>query len=546
MGELYLTHSRKLSVVLVVIITTTTLFPGPAVGMIQSGSQTTVTEIEGCKTITEPGYYELTQDIINSSAKECILIRSNDVVFDGNGHVIDGVGQNVTGHKIPIRVGYSNQYHIQNVTVKNVIVKEWFQGVGISRASNNTIRNVTARYNNQYGIYLGDNATHNTVADSTATDTIENGIFLADYSDHNRIVNNTVRRNGNGISIYDSDHNIVANNTAINNAKKGIFLGSNASYNRISNNSVTENPNGIRAVSDSSRNIIEHNYAVNNSKKGIVVARGAHRNKIDDNNASFNGRLGIQLHNSDRNILANNTVIGNVKQGFLLVNASGNTFANNTVRSNGKWSIEARDGAENNTIKTLNISDSTVITLVGDTFSVKPRAATELPSNKATLGTPIHLGDLVYEDGILIVFHLSETQLAKIDRSSLQLWQYEGSWSPVGDSQFYPKSNTLEAYFRSDRRAVIPVYSKDTPTPSPTDTRTPTETRSPKPTPGQTQQGTSPSMTQTQEPVPTSTGDESDQPTMTETPGQAGFGFAITLVATIVTGLLARCRKGDL
>lgn len=152
-----------------------------------SGLEEGVTLIDGRTKITEPGYYRLTEDIVNSSQKRCVWIRSNDVIFDGDGHTVDGEGPTVGDHRIPIRIGYSNQVHVQNVTVKDVVVTEWHQGVGVSRASNSVVRNITASFNYKYGIYLGDNATNNTVLNNVVTDTLVNGILLAELSDGNKI-----------------------------------------------------------------------------------------------------------------------------------------------------------------------------------------------------------------------------------------------------------------------------------------------------------------------------------------------------------------------
>ena len=48
--------------------------------------------ISSCTSINSPGEYTLTQDIIALSynGSGCINIYSNDVIFDGAGHTIDG------------------------------------------------------------------------------------------------------------------------------------------------------------------------------------------------------------------------------------------------------------------------------------------------------------------------------------------------------------------------------------------------------------------------------------------------------------------------
>ena len=76
------------------------------------------TNVDACTVISSPGYYILTQDILNSSTT-CVEIISNDVIFDGNGHVIDGNGS-----------GYGVYVHdAGNITLKNLEVTEWIYGV---------------------------------------------------------------------------------------------------------------------------------------------------------------------------------------------------------------------------------------------------------------------------------------------------------------------------------------------------------------------------------------------------------------------------------
>ena len=46
------------------------------------------TRIDGCTTISEPGRYVLTADLLDRDASTCIGVRSSDVVLDGAGHQI--------------------------------------------------------------------------------------------------------------------------------------------------------------------------------------------------------------------------------------------------------------------------------------------------------------------------------------------------------------------------------------------------------------------------------------------------------------------------
>ena len=63
--------------------------------------------------INEPGYHELTDDIINCTFEVGIYINASHVILDGKGHILDGV--NDTRSKFGI---YIND--VTNVTVRNI------------------------------------------------------------------------------------------------------------------------------------------------------------------------------------------------------------------------------------------------------------------------------------------------------------------------------------------------------------------------------------------------------------------------------------------
>ena len=79
------------------------------------------TAITQCRTITEPGSYELTTDLTYSGSDNCISIAADDVVIDGNGHsiVYDESASDTT---------YSGQGIIvsnhENVTIRGVAFEE--------------------------------------------------------------------------------------------------------------------------------------------------------------------------------------------------------------------------------------------------------------------------------------------------------------------------------------------------------------------------------------------------------------------------------------
>ena len=138
--------------------------------------------ISDCTFINLPGEYILTQDIITNSTS-CINICSDDVIFDGAGHTIDGMGSGYYGVALPF-MNYSGSF--DQVTVKNLTVTGWGKGISVVRSSNIMLNNNNVS-NNEYGIYLSD-------------------------SNYNTLSSNNVSNNECGIYLYKSSSNIIYNN----------------------------------------------------------------------------------------------------------------------------------------------------------------------------------------------------------------------------------------------------------------------------------------------------------------------------------------------
>ena len=131
-------------------------------------------DISSCTTISSPGTYNLTTDILSSSATQCIIITSSNVVFDGGNHRIQG--RNTT-NSYGIHVGSGST--LSNVVVRNIRVEHWYYGIYFDDVDYSTIEDNTYSYNYK-GIYLeGD---YNNIKITTPTDyalakIIEKSIF---------------------------------------------------------------------------------------------------------------------------------------------------------------------------------------------------------------------------------------------------------------------------------------------------------------------------------------------------------------------------------
>ncbi|WP_018153408.1 M6 family metalloprotease domain-containing protein, partial [Methanothermococcus thermolithotrophicus] len=119
--------------------------------------------------IDTSGYYilNISSTGINSTA---ITITANDVVLDGNGHVLEGMGINTSSIYWEYQEGYLGYSGIdirycKNVTIKNLAVMNWSVGIDFYGVDNSKIENITVS-SNDCGISLwGSN--NNTLRNNT-------------------------------------------------------------------------------------------------------------------------------------------------------------------------------------------------------------------------------------------------------------------------------------------------------------------------------------------------------------------------------------------
>ena len=79
-----------------------------------------VNQVTGPGYITTPGIYYLQNDILADSSGTSIQIMSGNVVFDGMGHTVQGLGSGGTTGILVTKA---------NVTVRNVTVTDWYYGI---------------------------------------------------------------------------------------------------------------------------------------------------------------------------------------------------------------------------------------------------------------------------------------------------------------------------------------------------------------------------------------------------------------------------------
>ena len=282
------------------------------------------TDITDCTVIESPGYYEITENIINSTATYCINIQSNDVIIDGQEYYLDGVSPGDC--EDDYRVGVYNKNH-DNVTIKNLEVKNfctgiyfrgslheyvdscticnciihdnggftdekpgtygifWFYNVTNSEIEKCEVYNTTGAVkippceSGGMGIQLKKACSHNTIIDNYIHDNLHSGLHTKAACKYNYVANNNIVGNSKidaggpsgGITLRCKKSNswTIESNIILDNYGPGIFVGGN--YNIIRDNTVEESkskttgdiPEG-RGISMGRGDASKHNRLFNN------------------------------------------------------------------------------------------------------------------------------------------------------------------------------------------------------------------------------------------------------------------------------------------
>ncbi|MCA9998456.1 MAG: right-handed parallel beta-helix repeat-containing protein, partial [Anaerolineales bacterium] len=225
----------------------------------------------------------LTADINNYSGT-CITFGASNVLFNGNGHVIDGDDSGTD------------------------------YGVYMSGRTGNTVRNCTVQdFYNGIRVY---NSTYTMIDHNTATSNTNTGIYLTS-ANNNDVMYNTSSNNGwDGITLSTSSGNEVYGNTAVNN-DYGYYL-SSANSNTVNFNSASNNNRGISLFDASS-------------------------NQVHSNDLSCND-LGITFSAANNNTLNLNDVCSNPGLDFTLTGSTGNSGDLNTCDAAGTWNDSGTTG----------------------------------------------------------------------------------------------------------------------------------------------------------------------------------------------------------
>lgn len=297
------------------------------------------TPIDSCTSITEPGRYVLDTDVTaDESVDTCIRIRTSDVVLDGAGNAIEGVGAFGTAG---VSVEHAGERPLSNVTVRNVTVRGWDDGIRVVRVDGGRVAGVTVT-DTRIGVLLL-NARNVTLADAVARDNRLRGVSLVEDSADNRVVNTTATGNQFGVHLVEpgARNNTLVGNAASDNEFGFVLVAAHGNVLRA--NEATDNRIAGVWLAGARENTLADNV-VSNRFYGVFLTDRANVNRVVNTTARGNA-VGIRLRSSDGNHVAHNTVTDSSDTAVLLLSSddnavlgtrgSGNARGVSVVRSSG-------------------------------------------------------------------------------------------------------------------------------------------------------------------------------------------------------------------
>jgi parallel beta-helix repeat protein len=371
---------------------------------------------------------------ITSAGTNCITIGASDITIDCQGDAINNTiyqGGN----------GIFNNGGYNGTTIKNCVITEFYSGIYIMYANNNTLTNNTFSSDNS-GILLFSSS-NNTIADNTANSNDNIGIFLNLNSDNNTVTNNIANLNSNyGIFVQTCSYNTITNNTANLNTQNGISITSSSNNNTLINNTV--NSNGYYGIYvDSGSNNITNNTANSNTYHGIYIISS--NNILANNTANLNNDTGIRIWSAN-NILTNNNANNNAYGVYFSPIADNSILTNNNATNNSIWDYYASyqpatgpplvmpaRSALNITVANLTTWQN-LVSFTSQDIALKGLPTAEAPAENPTgytsIGKYINATNNSATSWLYLNISYTDVDVASLAESTIGIWKYSsGNWT---------------------------------------------------------------------------------------------------------------------
>ena len=223
--------------------------------------------------------YTLTASIYTEeTGGDGVVIQRSNIVLEGAGYKIQG----------PYRDGSGiNLLYVQNVTVRNVMVKGYVTGVDLLHCRNVNVTGNTVSENTN-GI-VGRFSDSNMIAENNITSNTVEGVCL-NYSSNDNVVDNYMIGNKNGLRLRNTSLSIAHGNTMINNTQYAISLDSSSSHNEIRENTIQQSYYGMLISRLCPDNTIFHNNLINNTDQANSMSSNMWDNGCEGNYwSNYNG-----------------------------------------------------------------------------------------------------------------------------------------------------------------------------------------------------------------------------------------------------------------
>ncbi len=253
----------------------------------------TPAESDSLFTISQPGSYYLTDNIIGAAGKHGVKITTSDVTLDLNGYALLGVENSLDG----VHVSAAGA---QRITIRNGSVVGWFEdGVDLSLASRCVVVDVRAESNAHNGLKLGNGSM---VAGCSVSGNFSDGLVAGS----NCSILHTSASLNQGDGVTTGAVCLVNDVDARANKGSGIVVSSNSlvTGSRAMDNGNLGLGNGVECLNTCA---IVGNTVSGNARDGVAAGPSS---MIVKNVASGNGSAGITAQ--AESFVAHNTCVDNV------------------------------------------------------------------------------------------------------------------------------------------------------------------------------------------------------------------------------------------
>ena len=317
-----------------------------------------------------------------------IVVERSNIIIDGAGYTLKGTGSGI---------GFNLSY-INNVTIKDANIKNFFYCVCLNQSSNNKFNhnNITHNYAG-----IGAHKSYNNVIVDNIIAECTYGLLVG-YFDANILSNNVIRGNHFGVWLCDSELNTFRHNAFVDNDYSlevwasidlldfcqdidvSNVVNGKPIYYLVNQHDMIIEPStfpniGYLALVNSTNilvkdlnlqqiksgqgillgyceNVLITNATISDCNSGVYIG-GSHKVQISEN-FLFNNENGITVIPSSRYLIKNNTIVNNLEGINIYQSCGSSIIQRNIIKNNG---VGIRLSSGNHTIVENTIEKSTWI-----------------------------------------------------------------------------------------------------------------------------------------------------------------------------------------